>query len=152
MSIGDNSRIDDFCVISGKVDIGRNVHVAPLCVVAGGEPGITLQDFSGLAYHAQVFSQSDDYSGVTMTNPTVPDLYKTEIKAPVIIGRHTIIGSSAVVFPGVHIPEGCSIGALSLVLESPEPWSVCVGIPAKRVKARDRSLLDLEAQYLSDES
>ena len=151
MTIGENSRIDDFCVVSGKVDIGRNVHIAPLCLVAGGEPGITLHDFSGLAYHAQVFSQSDDYSGTTMTNPTVPDQFKAEIKSPVTIGRHAIIGSGAVVFPGVHVPEGCSVGALSLVLVSLEPWSVCVGTPAKRVKARDRSLLDLEAQYLKNE-
>ena len=50
-----------------------------------------------------------------MTNPTVPDQFKTEIKSPVTIGRHTIIGSGAVVLPGVHIPEGCAVGALSLV-------------------------------------
>lgn len=150
MSIGDNSRIDDFCVVSGKVTIGRNVHVAPLCLVAGGEPGITLDDFSGLAYHAQVFSQSDDYSGETMTNPTVPAEYKREIKSPVTIGRHVIIGSGAVIFPGVVLPEGCSIGALSLVLNSQEPWSVCVGIPAKRVKERSRGLLKYEAEYFKE--
>ena len=28
ISIGDNSRVDDFCVISGRVTIGRNVHMA----------------------------------------------------------------------------------------------------------------------------
>ena len=28
IELGDNSRIDDFCVISGKVSIGRNVHIA----------------------------------------------------------------------------------------------------------------------------
>ncbi len=151
MSIGDNSRIDDFCVVSGKVSIGRNVHVAPLCLVAGGEPGITLGDFSGLAYHVQVFSQTDDYSGDTMTNPTVPAKYKKETKAPVTIGRHVIIGSGAVVFPGVDIAEGCSVGALSLVSKSLEPWSICAGIPAKRVRARRRGLLTLEAEYLKDE-
>lgn len=53
MEIGDNSRIDDFCVVSGKIVMGRNVHIAPLCLVAGGNPGITFEDFSGLAYHVQ---------------------------------------------------------------------------------------------------
>ena len=37
--IGDNSRIDDFCVISGRVEIGRNVHIAIFFNVAGGEEG-----------------------------------------------------------------------------------------------------------------
>ena len=36
IEIGDNSRIDDFCVISGKVSIGRNVHIAVFCNIAGG--------------------------------------------------------------------------------------------------------------------
>jgi len=65
ISIGDNSRIDDYCVVSGKVSIGKHVHMAPGCLVAGGEKGVDIEDFSGLAYHVMVFSQSDDYSGMT---------------------------------------------------------------------------------------
>ncbi|MBK2297214.1 acyltransferase, partial [Francisella philomiragia] len=34
IEIGDNSRIDDFCVISGKLQIGRNVHITPQCLIA----------------------------------------------------------------------------------------------------------------------
>lgn len=47
ISIGDNSRMDDFCVISGSVTIGQNVHIAVFCNIAGGTAGITPQDFSG---------------------------------------------------------------------------------------------------------
>jgi UDP-3-O-[3-hydroxymyristoyl] glucosamine N-acyltransferase len=42
IEIGDHSRIDDFCVISGKVSIGRNVHISVYCNVAGGEKGIVF--------------------------------------------------------------------------------------------------------------
>lgn len=35
IEIGDNSRIDDFCVISGRIEIGRFVRVAPFCLIAG---------------------------------------------------------------------------------------------------------------------
>ena len=80
IEIGDNSRIDDFCVLSGKIKIGRNVHITAQCLVAGGVKGIIMDDFSGLAYQVQVFTQSDDYSGRTMTNPTVPSELKKEIK------------------------------------------------------------------------
>ena len=99
IDIGDNSRIDSLCVVSGKVSIGRNVHIAVFCNVAGGEAGISMLDFSGLAYGCQVFAQSDDYSGATLTNPTVPDKYKAEIKQPVVIGRHAIVGTKSIVFP-----------------------------------------------------
>jgi UDP-3-O-[3-hydroxymyristoyl] glucosamine N-acyltransferase len=39
ISVGDNSRIDDFCLVSGKVTIGRNVHLAAFSNVAGGSEG-----------------------------------------------------------------------------------------------------------------
>ncbi|SFU12390.1 acyltransferase [Sedimentitalea nanhaiensis] len=151
MEIGDNSRIDDFCVVSGKIVMGRNVHIAPLCLVAGGNPGITFEDFSGLAYHVKVFSQSDDYSGATMTNPTVPSVYKAEVGKPVHLGRHCIVGAGAVLTPGVTLGEGTAVGALALVLKSTEPWTIYAGTPARRVKARSRDLLALERDYLGAE-
>lgn len=147
IEIGDNVRIDDFCVMSGKVKIGRNVHIAVFCNVAGGEKGIVLDDFSGLAYACQVFTQSDDYSGRTLTNPTVPDSFKKETKAPVKICRHCIVGASSIIFPGVTLAEGTSVGAMTMVTKSTEPWSVYFGIPAKKIKARRRDLLELEKQY-----
>lgn len=85
IEIGDNSRIDDFCVISGKIKIGRNVHITPTCLVAGGEKGIVFEDFTTIAYGVQVFTQSDDYSGETMTNSTVPKNYKNEFMKEVIL-------------------------------------------------------------------
>ena len=34
MEIGDNSRIDDFCLLSGKISIGKFVHIVPYCNLA----------------------------------------------------------------------------------------------------------------------
>lgn len=148
MEVGDNSRIDDFCVISGKVTIGRNVHIAVFCNVGGGELGVTLDDFCGLAYGCHVFSQSDDYSGRTLTNPTVPARFKKEIKSPVHIKRHSIVGTSSVILPGVTLEEGTSVGAMSLVTKSTDAWTTYFGVPAKRLKTRKRELLDLEKAYI----
>jgi len=151
IEIGKNSRIDDFCVISGKVSIGRNVHIAVFCNIAGGEKGVIFEDFSGLAYGCHVFTQSDDYGGRTLTNPTVPDKYKREIKKAIVIGRHSIVGTSSLIFPGVVLAEGTSVGGLSMVTKSTEEWSVYFGSPAKRIKTRKRDLLKLEQEYLADE-
>ncbi|MFL4469586.1 DapH/DapD/GlmU-related protein [Tateyamaria armeniaca] len=151
MRLGDHTRIDDFCVISGRVTMGRNVHVAALCLVAGGSPGVTLDDFAGMAYGAKVFSQSDDYSGASLTNPTVPDGFKTEHMAAVRLGRHVIIGANAVVGPGVDLGDGSAVGAGSVVLHSTEPWTIVAGTPAKRIKTRKKDLLDLERKYLDQQ-
>jgi len=152
IEIGDNTRIDDFVVLSGRIEIGRNVHIAVFCNVAGGSEGVFLSDFSGLAYGCQIFSQSDDYSGRTMTNPTVPGRFKRETKRAVHIGRHCIVGASSVIFPGVNLAEGCAVGAMSMVTKSTRPWGVYFGLPAKRINERRQDLLVLEKQFLAEQA
>ena len=151
IEIGDNSRVDDFCVISGSVKIGSNVHITPFCLVAGGIPGVIIESFSTLAYGVKVFSQSDDYSGASMTNSTIPKYFKKEILSKVLIERHSIIGAGSIVMPGVTIATGTSIGANSLVLKSTNPWEICAGSPVKKIKERKKELLILEKEYLKDE-
>jgi galactoside O-acetyltransferase len=152
IQVGDFSRIDDYCVLSGQIVIGRNVHIAVFCNVAGGAPGVFMEDFSGLAYGCQVFAQSDDYSGLTMTNPTVPAPFKNEYKAKVRIGRHCILGTNSVVMPGIEMADGSATGAMSLVTESTEEWKIYVGSPARYVRERSRDLLALEQKYLASGS
>lgn len=147
ISIGDDSRIDDFCIISGDVSLGRNVHVAAYANIAGGSAGIILEDFSAVAYACHVLAQSDDYSGRTMTNPTVPREFRAERFEAVRIGRHSILGTQTVVLPGCHVAEGCSTGAQTVVTRPTQPWSIYIGNPAKRLGDRSKDLLDLERRY-----
>jgi galactoside O-acetyltransferase len=150
ITIGDNSRIDDFCVVSGCVTIGRNVHITVFCNLAGGDLGITMEDFTTLAYGVHVFTQSDDYSGKTMTNSTVPEKYKCITKKPVIIRRYVIIGAGSMILPGVTVNEGCSVGAMSMITRDTEPWKIYVGIPARPIRDRSQALIELEQQYLCE--
>ena len=150
IEIGNHSRIDDFCVISGNLKIGCYVHITPMCLVAGGIKGVVIEDFVTLAYGVRVFSQSDDYSGETMTNSNVPAKYKNEIKEAVFIGKHCIVGVDSIVFPGVQLRQGTSVGAMSLVLKSTEEWSIYFGSPAKKIKDRRRDMLELEKQFLEE--
>lgn len=152
IEIGDFSRIDDFCVLSGKIKIGKYCHVTPMCLIAGGTPGVELADFSTLAYGVKVFSQSDDYSGMSMTNSLIPKKFKNEYFASVFIGRQVIVGANSIVFPGVDIAEGCAIGAMTLVNKSTKPWGIYVGSPAKRVKERSNNIIKLEQEFLSEQA
>jgi len=150
IEIGDHSRIDDFCVVSGNVRIGAYCHITPMCLLAGGEPGVDLSDFCTLAYGVKVFSQSDDYSGETMVNSLIPKKFKNEYMAKVRIGRQVVVGAGAVIFPGVDVADGCSIGAMTLVNKSTFSWGIYVGNPARRIKKRKKDLLDLEKQFLQE--
>lgn len=146
ISIGNNVRIDDFCILSGKISLGSNVHIAAYNLLSGSNYGITMGDFSGLAFGCRLFCISDDYSGNLLTNPTVPKDLRQTNGAEVHIGKHSILGTSSVVFPGVVIEEGCAIGAMSLVNKSTLPWGVYLGIPARRIKDRSKNLISLEGQ------
>ena len=151
ISIGNNVRIDDFCILSGNISIGNNVHIAAYTALYGGKEGIVVGDFANLSSRISVYSVSDDYSGETLTNPTIPDKYKNLNSAPVKIGKHVIIGSTSVVLPGVNIADGSSFGSFSFINRDSEPWSVNVGIPFKKIKNRKKDLLILEMKFKEEE-
>jgi hypothetical protein len=44
------------------------------------------------------------------------------------------------------------VGSMSLVLSSTSPWGIYVGCPASRIKDRQRDLLELEKEFLSENS
>ena len=150
IEIGDNSRIDDFCVISGRVKFGAYCHITPMCLIAGGQEGIFFSDFCTLAYGVKIFSQSDDYSGETMVNSLIPTKYKNEKKEKVFLERQVIVGAGSIIMPGVTLAEGSSIGAMTLISKSTKPWGIYVGNPAKRLKERKQDLIALELKFLEE--
>ncbi len=153
IEIGDYSRIDDFCILSGKISIGRNVHITPHCILDAGDTEIILEDFTTIAYRVTIFTRSDDYSGITLTNSTIPIKYRYKTKkGNVILKKHSIVGACSVIFPGVILEEGTAIGAMTLVTKSTEPWGVYAGIPARKINDRKKLLLEQEKEYLKEES
>lgn len=151
--VGDNVRIDDFAILSGGagITIGSHVHIGAY-VALYGAAGITMEDFSGISPRGSVFSESDDPSGFSLTNPTVPAAFKpTMVRGAVVFRRHAAIGANATVLPGVEMAEGSVAIAHSLVLRSCEPWTIYAGSPARKSRARERApLLELERRFLAD--
>lgn len=144
MEIGNHVRIDDFCFLMGNIRLGDYIHIAPYSNLVAGDAGIQMCDYSGLSSRVSIYAVSDDYSGLAMTNPTVPDEYTNVIKKSVLIEKHAIIGASSVVLPGVVIREGSSCGSMSLINKSTDAWSINVGIPSRKIGDRKKDLLLLE--------
>jgi dTDP-4-amino-4,6-dideoxy-D-glucose acyltransferase len=150
--VGDNVRIDDFCIVSagdGGIRLGRNVHISALSSVVGQAP-IEFKDFSGISNKVAVFSSTDDFVK-GMTNPTVPDRFRRLRHIPVILEKHAVVGSNSVLLPGSHLGEGTSVGALSVVRGKLDAWSVYMGNPAKRIMSRSREIMVLEQELLLSE-
>ncbi len=148
ISIGDNVRIDDYCVLSageGGIEIGDYIHIAVFCSLIGAGK-IVLGDFANLSSRVSIYSSNDDYSGEHMTNPMVPIQFTGVTHADVLIGKHSIIGSGSVVLPGIIIEEGAVIGALSLTNKNCLTFGIYAGVPVRRIGERKRQLLNLEMQ------
>lgn len=151
LEIGNNVRIDDFTTISGKVVLGDYIHIAQFCGLYGGTAGIFLEDFAGISSKSIVYATSNDYSGNSMTNPMVPEKYKTTDKnAAVYLGKHVVVGCMSVILPGVKIGDGSSVGAMTLCTRDLAEWGVYAGVPAKKINDRSKKLLELEAQMKND--
>lgn len=148
--IGNNVRIDDFCVLSGKIEIGNNVHIAVGVLLFGGNDGITIEDFVGISSRSAVYAASDDYSGMALTNPTIPDEYRNIYGGQVTFKKHSLIVTGCTVLPNVTVEEGTSVGSMSLVNKSINAWGIYIGIPCRKIRNRCMNLLELEKEYLSD--
>ena len=148
LSIGNHVRIDDFTIISGTVTLMNYIHISQFCGLYGGDEGIIMEDFTALSSKGTIYAVSDDYTGVSMTNPMVPARYKPSIiSSQVLVERHAIIGCSSVVLPGVKLAEGTAVGSMSLCNKSTEEWSIYVGIPARKKSERKRDILELEKKF-----
>jgi galactoside O-acetyltransferase len=150
ISIGNNVRIDDFCILSGCITLRDYIHIAAYTALYGGNSGICIDDYANISSRICIYSVSDDYSGESMTSPLIPDYYKNIKSSPVYIGKHVIIGSTSVILPGVTINEGSAFGSFSFINRDSEPWSINVGIPFKKIKDRSRNVLELEKKFKSD--
>ncbi len=153
ISLGNNVRIDDFCVLSagvGGVVIGSNVHVAVFSSLIGAGK-ITLSDFCNISSRVAIYSSNDDYSGTAMTNPMVPSEFTGVSHADVFFCKHVIVGCGSVVLPGVTLEQGVAVGALSLVVKDCKEFGIYTGTPAKRIKERKRDLLELEKTFIASQ-
>ncbi len=130
IEVGDNVRIDDFCIISGKIKIGSHVHISAY-VALYGSMGIVMEDYTGISPRSTVFSAMDDFTGENLIGPIHPK-EKTKVKGgQVLMKKYSQIGAHSIVFPNLTIGEGAVVGASSLVNRSLIDWGVYYGSPAK---------------------
>lgn len=142
ISIGSNVRIDDFCILSGIITLGSNIHISAYTALYGGF-GIVMEDYTGISQRCTLISASDDFSGGNLVGPIHPEGTTYVTGGPIVMKRFSHIAAHCCILPNVTIAEGCVIGAMSLVKKDTEPWTIYVGTPAKRLKPRLKKMVEL---------
>lgn len=134
--IGEGSIVDDWCYFSTRIRVGVGSHIANNVSVAGGSHlQFAMGDYSSLSAGVRVWCASNDFAEDLIA------IGGGQIEGDVILGDYTGVGSNSVLMPGVVIPEGCAVGALSFVpaFQELEPWTVYAGVPVRPLRARNRS-------------
>ena len=107
--LGNHIRVDPFCVLSatGGISLGNHVHIGSHATLIGGG-GIRVEDFAGISHGARIFSVTDDFSGASLTGPTVSEDLRGVLQAPIGLGRHAVIGAGAVSSPRERTWRWCN--------------------------------------------
>lgn len=141
IDIGDNVRIDDFCILSGRITLGNNIHIGAFCALYG-RFGIDMADYTGLSPRTTIFSATDDFGGDFLISPMAPDEYTNVTGGVVKLEKYVQVGAGSIILPNVTLAEGAATGSLTLVNKSLESWTIYTGIPAKALKERKKGLLE----------
>lgn len=147
--IGNNVIIDDYSLLSAEKEIviKDNVHISSFCALYGRH-GIIMENYAALSNRVTLYTESDDYSGDSLTNPTIPLQFRPKyILGSIHLKAHVIVGTNSTILPNVTVGEGSAIGSHTLVTRNLDPWTIYFGIPAKKVKSRSKNLLLLASQF-----
>jgi len=145
IEVGDNVRIDDFCILSPGtlLRLGNYIHISCYASIIG-KGKVVVEDFCGISGRVSIYSSNDDYTGLAMTNPMVPESCRRVTNGDVLLKRHTIVGSGCIILPNSILHEGVSVSALSLINGECEAYSVYAGVPAKKIRNRLTKFLQYE--------
>lgn len=113
--MGDNVRIDDFCIVKGRVDFGSFIHIGAYTLISGVGGCVNFEDCTTLSSGVHVYSASDDYSANALSSTAVPSEFTKTIKAPVTFRSGALVGAHSLILPGALIGFGASIGANCIV-------------------------------------
>lgn len=146
--VGNNVRIDDFCILSGNIKIGDYVHISAFTLLYGSGH-IIIESYCGISPRSIIFSASDDFSGEYMVGPLIPLNLSNVMRAPVVLKKYSQLGANTIVMPGVICNEGSVTGAFTFVNKDLDEWSINYGIPCKKKGNRKKNILALAQTIVS---
>lgn len=134
VSIGEGTRIWQFCVVLKGAVIGSSCNICSHCFI---ENDVTLGDRVTVKCGVQLWDglrvEDDVFIGpnVTFTNDRQPRSRQYLEAYPVTwIRKGASIGANATILPGVEIGEGAMVGAGAVVTKDVPPSITVVGNPA----------------------
>jgi acetyltransferase-like isoleucine patch superfamily enzyme len=112
------------------VEIGRDSHFAPHCVLYGWG-GLTIGRYCNVAAHT-VFATVGQHDEITDR----PMALTGEKAGPITVEEDVWIAANVTITANTRIARGCVIGANAVVTRDTEPMGLYGGVPARRLRDR----------------
>jgi len=136
--VGAGTKIWHFCHVMPGAVIGERCNLGQNVVVMGGTRiGRNVKIQNNVSVYEGVELEDDVFCGPSMVftnvlNPRSHISRKHEYRRT-LVRRGATIGANATILPGVELGEYCFIGAGAVVRRDVTPYSLMVGVPARRI-------------------
>lgn len=137
---GENCRIDGNVTITGRVRLGRNVHIATGARLFGSGNQIVIGDHTGVGPGSTLLTAMDDPASDRISLHAENELERARISGEIIIEDYVLIGAHCVILPNTEIRDEVILGAISLVRcgKILFPGRIYAGIPCVEIRNRPK--------------
>ena len=130
-----------------NVVAGKNTRYHDNIKIIPGPEGVEIGNYCAIGSGLIIMGINHDYNYPALQynfhkklfnkkHPGLINKTKSYSKGKIIIGSDVWIGDNVSIMSGVKIGHGCVIGLGSVVTKNLEPYSICAGIPCKKIKNR----------------
>ena len=126
--------------VGGLVQIGRATHIGADALLNLGPTDFVVGKFSMISANFSAHGMRHSLTHVSnfaiSKGPFAFFGSRFEFAKSITIGNDVWIGEGVTCLPGVEIPDGCVVGAGSVVTKALEPYAVYVGNPTRLLRYR----------------
>jgi|ERR1700722_4895037 len=127
--------------------LGRHCHIYPRSRI-WAPWNLSCEDGAAIADEAVIYNAAEVHLGLhaivsqqayicTATHDIDDPAFPMTV-APISLGQYAWVCARACVLPGVAIRDGAVLGLGSVASKNLESWQVYAGIPARRIRQRER--------------
>jgi putative colanic acid biosynthesis acetyltransferase WcaF len=127
--------------------LGRDCHIYPKCAI-WAPWNLRCEDGAAIADDAVIYNAAQVHLGrhaivsqqayLCTATHDIDDTAFPMTTAAISLGSYAWVCARASVLPGVAIREGAVLGLGSVASRNLEAWQVYAGIPARRIRQRER--------------